>query len=192
MHKDQISVAKQTGDYIRKSMVPVKAAPKDANCSQFVDPETLAFLKVMMKGGNKHTMIIQLNKIFENIKEIQLKKYYKANPERREGIIVDPQQILVKAVDNARPLMSIQKVKRGSVTYSVPTPITLERSLFEARRWIIQAALDRDKHETRLADVLPIILIETANGSGRVIATRNEHHKTCEQNRAYANLRPGR
>ena len=62
----------------------------------------------------------ELNETFEIMKGIQLKKYYKASPERREGIITDPNEILIKAVHNARPLMSIQNVRVGGSVYKVP------------------------------------------------------------------------
>jgi hypothetical protein len=62
----------------------------------------------------------ELNETFEIMKGIQLKKYYKAAPERREGIITDPNEILIKAVHNARPLMSIQNVRVGGSVYKVP------------------------------------------------------------------------
>lgn len=188
-HKDEIKEAKESGVYKRKSLVPVKAAPADANCSVFLEKETLKFLNTMQQDGKKVVGMKVLGQTFTLLKEIQLKKYYKASPEARENIIIDPQEILKKAVENARPLMSLQNVKKGSVYYQVPAPITDDRSYFEARRWIIKAARDRDTKNVRMPQALASILIETANDSGRVIAQRNEHHKLCEQNRAYAHYR---
>ena len=101
----------------------------------------------------------------------------------------DPTEILKKAVENARPLMALETVKVGGITYTVPAPISDKRSKFEARRWIIKAARDRDRRTTRIAPVLANIIVDTFNNTGRVIAIRNEHHKTCEQNRAYAHYR---
>ena len=87
------------------------------------------------------------------------------------------------------PLMQLENVKVGASVYTVPAPISEERARFEARRWIVKAARNRDRRSTRLPPVLASILIETANNTGRVITVRNEHHKTCEQNRAYAHYR---
>ena len=188
-HKDQIAQAKESGEYKKRLLVPVKAADKEATCSKLLDEEFLAFLRTMQKDGKKHIVMESLKKTFEKIKEIQLKKYYKASEENKEEIITDPSEVLYTAVHKARPLMAIHKVKIGSVVYQVPAPITMHRSLFEARRWILNAARDRDRTKTNIHDVLANVIVDTANESGRVIAQRNEHHKTCEQNRAYAHYR---
>lgn len=188
-HKDNIRSAKETGDYKRKTLVQVKAASKYANCSLFLEQDTIKFMNNLLKEGKGFVAVEELKLTFQLIKEIQLKKYYKSSSENRDNIITDPAEILRKALDNARPLMAIQKVKVGSVVYSVPSPITYERSMFEARRWILSAARDREKGQARLHSVLANILVETAHGTGRIIAMRNEHHKTCEQNRAHAHYR---
>ena len=59
-------------------------------------------------------------------------------------------------------------------------------------RWIINAARDRDKKKSLFCEKLAEVLIETASMTGRVINTKNEHHKTCEVNRAYAHFRRSR
>ena len=75
------------------------------------------------------------------MKESQLKKYYKAiaSKGRNEGgaemlavsITTDPVELIKRAIENARPLMRLEKVTVGSVEYQVPTPITLKRSEFD-------------------------------------------------------------
>ena len=47
--------------------------------------------------------------------------------------------IIKGAIENCRPLMLLQKVKVGSVTYYVPVPVSESRSYFEAIRWIHKA-----------------------------------------------------
>ena len=188
-HKDDIMQAKVSGEYKKKVLLPVKAAPSSASCSMFFDQELNAFMNVMLEDGKSYIASEVMREVFESIKEIQLKKFYKATPERRENMITDPTEILKKAVENARPLMALENVKVGGITYTVPAPISDRRSKFEARRWIIKAARDRDRRATRIAPVLANIIVDTFNNSGRVITVRNEHHKTCEQNRAYAHYR---
>jgi len=188
-HKDDILQAKVSGEYKKKVLLPVKAAPSSASCSMFLDQEVIAFMNVMLEEGKSFIVSEVMRDVFETIKEIQLKKFYKANPERRENMITDPTEILKKAVENARPLMALENVKVGGITYTVPAPISERRAKFEARRWIINAARDRDRRATRIAPVLANIIVDTFNNTGRVITVRNEHHKTCEQNRAYAHYR---
>ena len=85
-HKDEIMQAKVSGEYKKKVLLPVKAAPSNATCSIFVDQEILAFMNVMLEDGKSYIVSEVLRQVFENIKEIQLKKFYKASPERRENI----------------------------------------------------------------------------------------------------------
>ena len=59
--------------------------------------------------------------------EIQLAKYYNASEDKRKDIELNPHVIIKGAIENCRPLMSLQKVKVGSVIYYVPTPITETR-----------------------------------------------------------------
>ena len=87
LHKDEIMQAKVTGDYKKKTLLPVKAAPSDASCSMFLDREVLGLINVMLQEGKKFVAIEMIREVFEIIKDIQLKKYYKAPPDRRENII---------------------------------------------------------------------------------------------------------
>ena len=64
---------------------------------------------------------------FDYLQEIQLAKYYATPEEKRKDIELNPYNIMRVAIENCRPLMSLQKVKVGSVTYYVPTPITETR-----------------------------------------------------------------
>merc|ERR1712062_426891 len=181
LHKDDIKQAKVSGEFRKKSLVPVKAADPKATCSNFVDKELIAFLRSFLKEGKSHIGVEELN------------KNYKATPERREAIVTDPTEILKRAVENARPLMSLMKIQRGGNFYQVPGPISLKRSYFESRRWILNSVRPRissiDSKNVRIHEALAAVLIETSQNQGKVIAQRNEHHKTCENNRAYAHFR---
>ena len=86
-HRDEIIQAKVTGDYTKKTLLPVKAAPANASCSMFMDKEVSDFMKVMLKDGKSFIASEVVREVYEIIKEIQLKKFYKATPERRENII---------------------------------------------------------------------------------------------------------
>merc|ERR1712117_833222 len=152
--------------------------------------------------------------ICRRIKEIQLKKFYAASPDKRDNIERNPMVIIKEAIENCRPVMQLEKVKVGSVTYHVPTPITDTRSYFEAMRWLHQTVRwDRDAasadrvipnsfkpHEVTdpkfpqrprvtIADGLAKELVDAYNMVGRAIVKKYEHHKQCEQNRAYAHYR---
>ena len=52
------------------------------------------------------------------------------------SITTDPVQIIKKAIENARPLMRLEKVRVGSVEYQVPVPITQKRSEFDGKYFV--------------------------------------------------------
>ena len=54
-------------------------------------------------------------------------KYYAASEDKRGEIELNPHVIIKGAIENCRPLMLLQKVKVGSVTYYVPVPVSESR-----------------------------------------------------------------
>ena len=51
---------------------------------------------------------------------IQIEKWNKAkSDEEREMIELDPKAVFTKAIENCKPLLTTQKVKRGGVLYMV-------------------------------------------------------------------------
>lgn len=72
-----------------------------------------------MRKGKKALARELLRGTFENVKRAQLQRYHKSPLEKRADIILDPVEILHKAVENATPVMELLKMKRGGVTYQV-------------------------------------------------------------------------
>jgi len=202
--RKEINDIRKTPEFERKINVPVKAALKDASCSMFIDPLLLRFNKMITLDSNAQLGEKIWLETCRRIKEIQLTKYYAAPEEKRKDIELNPYVIMRGAIENCRPLMSLQKVKVGAVTYYVPTPITESRSYFESMRWIHRAGRwDRDtpapgktmlahkgvKPRIKIWDGMAKEIVDAYNGIGRAVNTVYEHHKTCEQNRAYAHYR---
>lgn len=190
-HKRDFPEAKETGLFDEVSLNPVRAAPSEATCSLFRTSEKLTkFIRMCMMEKDRMRSEKEIREAFRYIKRAQMAKYWKAKDDkRRSGIIVNPEELFHKALDNARPLMGLEKVARGGVVYSVPVPITQRKSEFEGMRWIIRVSRDRDRAATRFHEKLASVIIETAAYQGRVIAIKDEHHKVCEVNRAYAHFR---
>ena len=87
---------------------------------------------------------------------------------------------------------------------SLATDCLLSRSYFESIRWIHKAgrwerdtpapgktmvAFKKTKARITIADGLAKECVDAFYLTGRAINTVYEHHKTCEQNRAYAHYR---
>lgn len=73
-----------------------------------------------MEKGKKKLARELIEKAFENIKRIQIERYHLAStPEAKAKIILSPKEVLHKAIENARPLLQLQPIKRGGITYQV-------------------------------------------------------------------------
>lgn len=182
---------KGTQEFERLKTVPIKAAPFRASASLFHSPIVERFTRQLMRKGKREIYDRLMLDTMAEIKRIQLQKYYSAQSETAKAEIeTNPIRIIEMAVENASPLMLIQSVKMGSVLYQVPTPINANRTPFEANRWIIDIAYDRpSKRGLSFYKSLAEIMVQTAMNEGPVIARKHEHHRICDQNRAYANYR---
>lgn len=143
----------------------------------------------MMRNGEKILARGLVEQAFENIKRMQLEKYHKCQDNvDKEKIELDPREIFHKAVDNCKPVLSLTPIKRGGVRYQVPVPVTPQKSLFLSMKWLIAAAEDKGKN-TRFHHQLAVELIDASNNKGRVVKQKQDLHRQCEANRAYAHYR---
>lgn len=141
-----------------------------------------------MKGGQKTLARDLLNKSFENIKRIQLERYHLADEDEKHKIETNPKAIIYKAITNCRPLLHLTPIKRGGVNYQVPVPITEKRSYFLAMKWIIEAAREKER-TVHFPEKMAWELIDAASNQGRVVKKKQDLHRQCEANRAYAHYR---
>merc|ERR1711915_776123 len=162
------------------------------------DPLILKFAKMVTVHTNMMLGEQIMMKVYNKIKCIQLAK-------RNENVETDPTIIIKQAIENARPVMYLEKVKVGSVIYRVPTPITETRSYFEGMRWIHLTARDERNNpriiqirkfpdepipeSTTIWDALAKEILDAYHNQGRAVSKKIEYHRICEQNRAYAHYR---
>ncbi|KAK7025526.1 28S ribosomal protein S7, mitochondrial [Halocaridina rubra] len=168
---------------------PVKAAYVFQNNSVFHDPLVVKFSQHIMKAGQRSLARELMVQTFEQIKRIQIKKKIEAeSPEEGEMIEANPLKIFNQAVENCRPVLHLVPVKRGGITYKVPVPLTEKRSYFVAIRWLKEAG--REKFRTvHFPEKMAKELIDAANNEGRVVKKKQDLHRQCEANRAYAHYR---
>ncbi|XP_067005734.1 small ribosomal subunit protein uS7m [Anabrus simplex] len=168
--------------------VPIKAAKNDDTSSVFHDELTRKFTNYIMKGGQKALARGLLEKAFENIKRIQIERYCKASEADKEKIEMNPQKILHEAIENSRPLLELTPIKRGGTRYQVPVPVTDKKSYFLAMKWLLTAAREKER-TVHLPEKLAWELLDAAANQGRVIKKKQDLHRQCEANRAYAHYR---
>ncbi|XP_044253347.1 28S ribosomal protein S7, mitochondrial [Tribolium madens] len=179
----------KTGEAQKLVHMPTRAALNNQTCSPTQDDLVSLFTNYIMRDGLKPLARGLVEQAFENIKRIQLEKYHKCqDPEEKAQIELDPRVIFHKAVENCKPIMNLTPIKRGGVRYQVPVPITRKRSQFMSMKWLILASKEKDKN-VRFHYQLALELIDAANNKGRVVKRKQDLHKQCEANRAYAHYR---
>ena len=140
--------------------------------SRYASPLVSRLISTVMKGGKKS--------LAERI-------VYTAIEKSREGSdVVDPLEILNKAIENTKPRLEVKSRRVGGATYQVPVEIAPDRQLALAMRWIVGFAVKRKGGLTRgLASELK----EAAAGQGNAIKKRDDTHRMAQANRAFAHFR---
>lgn len=105
----------------------------------------------------------------------------------KEGNSTDPLDILIRAIENAKPKIEVKSRRVGGATYQIPMEVPAERQLALAVRWIVGSAAKRKG--VAMAKALALELKEAAAGQGNAIKKRDDVHRMAQANRAFAHLR---
>ncbi|XP_031624522.1 28S ribosomal protein S7, mitochondrial [Contarinia nasturtii] len=187
--KDDIKRLKDENRFDSLTHKKIKAAKTNESSSLLYDPLVNKFTNFIMEGGKKELARGLMEKVFQNIKRNQLERYNLAkDDEEREAIELNPRVILRNAVESCRPVMQLVTVRRGGTNYNVPVPITENKSYFYSMKWLIEAGTDK-AFNVRFHDKLAWEILDAANNTGRVVKRKQDLHKSCEANRAYAHYR---
>ena len=130
------------------------------------------FVNRMMLDGKKETCQKIVYQAMDNLK---------AKTEK------DPLEVLLKALDNVKPMVEVKSRRVGGATYQVPMEIRESRREALAMRWIIEAARNRSGHG--MADTLASELLDAYNKTGTAFKKREDVHKMAEANKAFAHYR---
>ncbi len=95
-------------------------------------------------------------------------------------------EIFEQALKNVGPEMEVKSRRVGGANYQVPIPVSAERQLALAMRWIIKFA--RDKKGQEISKQIANILIESSKGEGPAVKKREDTHKMAEANKAFAHF----
>ena len=99
----------------------------------------------------------------------------------------DPVDLMIGALENARPRLEVKSRRVGGATYQVPVEISYERQESLALRWIVEAAGARKG--TPMPDALAAEIVDAYNNTGTVVKKKEDTHKMAQANRAFAHLR---
>jgi small subunit ribosomal protein S7 len=154
----------------RRRRVIHKAEKAD---SRYGSPVVASLISSVMKDGKKS--------LAERI-------VYSAIEETRTGAdVVDPLEVLLKAVENVKPRLEVKSRRVGGATYQVPMEVPPGRQLALAMRWIVGYAQARKN--VPMMKALANELKEAAAGQGNAIKKRDDTHKMAQANRAFAHFR---
>ena len=99
----------------------------------------------------------------------------------------DPVDLLMGAMENARPKLEVKSRRVGGATYQVPVEVRPRRATTLAIRWIVTAATGRKG--TPMREAIAAEIIDAYNNTGSVVKKKEEMHKMAQANRAFAHLR---
>lgn len=170
------------------------------------------FLRHMMHDGRRDLMYELLHKTFYEIKMAQFGRQLKKRRAAEEAaakrnktdnependsdetkeIELNPMVLFHRAIENCKPLVITQPVRRGGATYQVPFPLKASQSEYLAMKWLNDMIKDRPKpRKNHYYEELAWEIIEAAQGRGKVVKKRDDIHKLAQANKAYAHYRWG-
>lgn len=186
--KEEQEKLKETGEFQNLAHVPVRAALNAQTSSPLHDPLLETFICHIMEMGKKELARSLIEKGFENIKRIQLERYHLADEDEKQAIELSPRVLFKQAIENCRPVLKLIPIKRGGTKYDVPVPVTEKRSYFMAMKWLIESANDKTR-TVHFPEKIAWEILDAAANTGRVVKRKQDLHKKCEENRAYAHYR---
>lgn len=140
---------------------------------RYSSPLVAHLVNVVMKSGKKNLAQRIVYGAFEKVSE-KLEKG-------------DPVDLLIGAMENARPRLEVKSRRVGGATYQVPIEISYERQESLALRWLVTAATSRKG--IPMKDALAAEIVDAYNNTGVVVKKKEDTHKMAQANRAFAHLR---
>ncbi|HQU09265.1 MAG: 30S ribosomal protein S7 [Verrucomicrobia bacterium 21-51-4] len=99
----------------------------------------------------------------------------------------DPVDLLLGALENARPKIEVKSRRVGGATYQVPVEISYERQQGLAFRWMVISAEARKGKPMR--EALADVIVDAYNNTGDVVRKKEDTHRMAQANKAFAHLR---
>lgn len=167
--------------------VVVRKAPESYfSSSIFYDELVNKFVNCMMYDGKKSVSQKLMNDTFEKIKKIQLERYHKTKNAELE---LDPLKIFHVAMENAKPVLGTQTMKKKGKNFQVPYPLPENRRRFLAIKWFLTSARNRPGNSTPMSEKLSKEILDAYKNEGTVIQKKTDFHKKAELHRAFAHYR---
>ncbi|MGL5246385.1 MAG: 30S ribosomal protein S7 [Mycoplasmoidaceae bacterium] len=95
--------------------------------------------------------------------------------------------VFKKALENIIPSIELRVRRIAGSNYQVPTPVSKERRITLALRWLI--LYSRNRNEKTMVERLAGEIIDASKLTGSSVKKKEDTHKMAEANKAFAHLR---
>ena len=129
-----------------------------------------------------------INKLMQNGKKQMAEKLvYKAMEEATKQLKEkDPLEVLLKALDNVKPVIETRSRRVGGANYQIPFEVKGQRQTHLTLMWFIQAVRARSGMPTDKRLCLEIV--DAYNQTGATVKRREDVQKMADSNRAFAHF----
>ncbi len=100
---------------------------------------------------------------------------------------VEPLDLFLQALENAKPRLEVKSRRVGGATYQVPLEVPAGRQVALAMRWLVTYSRSRKGMDT--CHALAAELMDAYNNTGNTIKKRDDVHRMANANKAYAHFR---
>lgn len=147
------------------------------------------FLNKLMIDGKKSKAFKIMNEAFDIILTVQADKNEATS--LNEAINQDVFHLFLLAIENVTPYLDVRKVRKSGTTLLVPYAITPERGIYNAFCWLIEAAREKRRHQSRrkFSYYLAEEIMLASQKTGKAREKRNELHKIALANRSNTKYR---
>lgn len=104
---------------------------------------------------------------------------------KKKGL--EPLEIFMQALENAKPKLEVKSRRVGGATYQVPVEIEPERQTAIAMRWIRDFAASKKGQSMR--DALASEILDAFENTGSTIKKKEDTHKMAQANKAFAHYK---
>lgn len=129
-----------------------------------------------------------INKVMQNgKKQLAERLVYSAMEEASQKLKEkDPLEVLLKALDNVKPVMETRSRRVGGANYQIPFEVKGQRQTHLTLMWFIKAVRARDGMPT--AKRLSLEIVDAYNQTGAAVKHREDVQKTADSNRAFVHF----
>ncbi len=128
------------------------------------------FINYVMKDGKK---------------DVARKVVYQAIEELNEKLKLTGLEGFEKAINNVKPKIEVRSRRVGGSNFQVPVPVTDERQVALAFRWVIEAARN-SRGSSDFSTSLARELVNAYKNEGNAIKKKEEVKRMAEANKAFA------